>query len=425
MSRRAARGFALLITLALLALLLLCVLALSSLIRVNGQISTAAAYQTQARQNALLGLSIGLGDLQRYAGIDSRITGMAGLTGVPGGSGNSDKTTRYWCGVWQDDGAFLAWLASGAGNTAAIPANAIELIGAATVGAAGSTSANVEKQHVVAGKIPITVSEVASLPGMPASVGDYAYLVTDEGGKISAYAPPAQLALVDVPPVISDVMLSNQLKLKAALAANASSLPRVVSYEQLALVPATVLTPSVLQDTFHYVTLTTRSVSGSQYLTGTININSASTELWRCILDTYNTVPGATQMAQARVTGNGNALGNGFATSSSGKSANGPFLSVAAFAGSTLLAANLANTPAAATISPAQFMAALGGMLRVRSDTFRIRAYGDALNPADPGRVESTAYCEAIVQRTPEPAPNGLGRKFVITSFRWLGPGDI
>lgn len=68
-------------------------------------------------------------------------------------------------------------------------------------------------------------------------------------------------------------------------------------------------------------------------------------------------------------------------------------------------------------------------MLAVRSDTFRIRAYGDAMNPADASdsnaTPESVAYCEAIVQRTNEPDPGGNGKKFVITYFRWLGPDDI
>jgi hypothetical protein len=69
-------------------------------------------------------------------------------------------------------------------------------------------------------------------------------------------------------------------------------------------------------------------------------------------------------------------------------------------------------------------MTALGPMLTVRSDTFRVRAYGEAVNPADPSSIEALAYCEAIVQRTPEPMP-GFGRRFVITHFRWLGPEDI
>ena len=71
------RGFALIITLTLLALLALTVFALSALNRVNAQIATIAGYQVQARQNALLGLHLGLGELQQQAGDDARLTGMA------------------------------------------------------------------------------------------------------------------------------------------------------------------------------------------------------------------------------------------------------------------------------------------------------------------------------------------------------------
>ena len=38
---------------------------------------------------------------------------------------------------------------------------------------------------------------------------------------------------------------------------------------------------------------------------------------------------------------------------------------------------------------------------------------------------EAVAYCEALVQRTPDPAADGTGRKFVVIFFRWLGPTDV
>jgi hypothetical protein len=137
-------------------------------------------------------------------------------------------------------------------------------------------------------------------------------------------------------------------------------------------------------------------------------------------LETYNSAPGVTALSAANLTAKGNAIGNGFAASASGKSAGGPFTSVAAFGGSPLLAANLP-----APITATQFMDAIGPLLSVRSDTFRIRAYGEAVNPADAAKTEAVAYCEAVVQRTADPAPTGLGRKFVVTHFRWLGAEDI
>ncbi len=83
---------------------------------------------------------------------------------------------------------------------------------------------------------------------------------------------------------------------------------------------------------------------------------------------------------------------------------------------------------------------ALSPFMQVRSDTFTIRAYGEARNPKT-GRTEARAWCEATVQRYPDPLkttasskpfmeelanPSGpFGRKFHMVSFRWLHPSEI
>ena len=103
-------------------------------------------------------------------------------------------------------------------------------------------------------------------------------------------------------------------------------------------------------------------------------------------------------------------------------------------------------------------MTALAPILFPRSDTFVIRTYGEAVNPATTA-VEGRAWAEAIVQRVPEyfdpsvppetplsafePVPNPddpaapptstpsqdlnklYGRRFKIISFRWLTRSDI
>ena len=43
----------------------------------------------------------------------------------------------------------------------------------------------------------------------------------------------------------------------------------------------------------------------------------------------------------------------------------------------------------------------LGSFLTVRSDTFKIRAYGEVRNPIS-GAIEGKAWCEMTVQRIPE-----------------------
>ncbi len=410
--RRGGRsGFALVITLALLALLVLAVFALSALVRINSQVAASAQQQTQARQNALLGLGLALGELQRHAGDDTRITGMAGITGI---AANQNAATRYWCGVWRNDGSFVTWLTSGVVNSTSAGADPVELISANTVGPAASTSANVEKEHVIAGRVPVVVADTIGSPGIPVTVGKYAYLVIDEGIKIGAYAPAAQRVMAGTVPAISQLMLSNQLKLKTALDTHAATLPAVISYEQLGLLSP--VTPSVLQDCFHYVTLTPQFVSGNRSISGMININTSSALVWRSLLDTYNSMPEVAPVANP--TARGNSISNNFASTSAGKAINGPFTSIAGFA--TYLGTIF---PATATPNSTQIMHAISPMLAVRSDTFRIRGYGEALNLAD-SKIEATAYCEAVVQRTPETKP-GFGRRFVITYFRWLGPDDI
>ncbi len=92
---------------------------------------------------------------------------------------------------------------------------------------------------------------------------------------------------------------------------------------------------------------------------------------------------------------------------------------------------------AASYLTQADVLQVLGPALTARSDSFVIRAYGDAVDAS--GKVQSQAWCEAVVQRTPQPLtpdesglnskfsgqPGDYGRRFVITSFRWLLPGEI
>jgi hypothetical protein len=91
-------------------------------------------------------------------------------------------------------------------------------------------------------------------------------------------------------------------------------------------------------------------------------------------------------------------------------------------------------------LSQADILQAIGPVIAARSDTFVIRAYGDAKNPLT-GEITARAWCEATVQRMPEfydssqpswAAPASLnvtnklfGRRFHCISFRWLTPTEI
>ncbi|MEM9236347.1 MAG: hypothetical protein AAGB14_06165, partial [Verrucomicrobiota bacterium] len=92
------------------------------------------------------------------------------------------------------------------------------------------------------------------------------------------------------------------------------------------------------------------------------------------------------------------------------------------------------------TINQADLLTPLAPFITVRSDTFRIRAYGEA---KEPGGQIARAWCEAVVQRfpeyvdseteteeraidLPEDSVNGrFGRRMKIVSFRWLSSDEV
>ncbi|MCW1924624.1 hypothetical protein OKA05_18815 [Luteolibacter arcticus] len=97
-------------------------------------------------------------------------------------------------------------------------------------------------------------------------------------------------------------------------------------------------------------------------------------------------------------------------------------------------------------LTQADLLQAIGPVIAARSDTFRIRCYGEALD-ADGKSIAARAWCEAIVQRQPEYLDSSnlpsdrlrtatdtnslsainrnFGRKFAVASFRWLSKDEI
>jgi hypothetical protein len=88
-------------------------------------------------------------------------------------------------------------------------------------------------------------------------------------------------------------------------------------------------------------------------------------------------------------------------------------------------------------VSQGDVLSVIGSFINVRSDTFRIRAYGDARDPS--GKVIATAWCEAILQRVPDYVDptdaahitatstinQTFGRRFQVVDFRWLRQSEI
>ncbi len=124
------RGFALIVTIVLVAFLVLILVGLATFTRVETQVAANSAELSQARQNALFALNVAVGELQKYAGPDQRATATADIDPASVAAGGG---TAKWVGVWGNSAnpqtalsstpARLQWLVSGNERTAFNPAS--------------------------------------------------------------------------------------------------------------------------------------------------------------------------------------------------------------------------------------------------------------------------------------------------------------
>ena len=108
------RGFALLITITLMGFLVLLLVSLASLTRVETQVASNSQNLAKARINALFALNIAIGQLQKYAGPDQRVTTTADLVATKDKAGTATPSpvfttttqvvvqpgTRFWTAAW-------------------------------------------------------------------------------------------------------------------------------------------------------------------------------------------------------------------------------------------------------------------------------------------------------------------------------------
>jgi hypothetical protein len=182
-------GFALLITVTLLAFLVLLLVGLAAYSRVETAVAGNTQRHAAARQNALLALDVALGQLQKFAGPDQRVTATADSFG--GGNG-----TRHFTGVWNSDpanpspgAAPLTWLVSGnetqgaplaKGPKTALTTTGTNPTGAELVGKNATGTAN----DVMAPLVNLTTVGVPGAAGAtPTTIGRYAWWVGDQGVK--------------------------------------------------------------------------------------------------------------------------------------------------------------------------------------------------------------------------------------------------
>ncbi|WP_269523638.1 hypothetical protein [Coraliomargarita parva] len=195
--QQSASGFALVVALSLMAFIILLILSLTSLVSVETANGQHQMLMLQARQNALLGLNVAIGEVQESMGPDKRVSGTAALldtdpydedlrdatSGLMSIDGLRDACV-HWTGVWEtsrdnDDYVqvvFRKWLVSGTignsdPNRDSVLSDASSMDNAITF-VSGS-------DEMEAGKVDIAASSGPS-------DGAYAWWVGDEGVKAKA-----------------------------------------------------------------------------------------------------------------------------------------------------------------------------------------------------------------------------------------------
>lgn len=97
-------GFALIISLGVMSLILLLILATSAMVRVEVASAKNATDKKKARENALLAMSIAIAQLQKYAGPDQRISTRTDILEDLSGTGEnpsfSSVTNPYYTAIW-------------------------------------------------------------------------------------------------------------------------------------------------------------------------------------------------------------------------------------------------------------------------------------------------------------------------------------
>lgn len=96
-------GFALVIALSLMGFVLLLLLTFITITKVETGSSAQSQKMMEARQNAYLGVMVALGELQKKAGPDQRISARADVLTGSGGVAENAMVNPYWLGLWQSD----------------------------------------------------------------------------------------------------------------------------------------------------------------------------------------------------------------------------------------------------------------------------------------------------------------------------------
>lgn len=243
--RRSRRGFSLVISLVMMALMLMIAITLVSFVYVQTKLTESRLKRTQAQLNAVSGMRIALGQLQLLTGDDQRVTATADILGsgnngsLPSGEAYDGK--RFWTGVWATGGLdktkirdwsvfnpdkkpFLGWLVSDYDSAKEVyspnesPVNSstaskqntslikvaqenftyddekvdiITLVGAGSLGDEkdAADEYTLAKRKVKARRVALTKFSSASTEAVRPTTGGFAYWVGDEGVKARVNIP--------------------------------------------------------------------------------------------------------------------------------------------------------------------------------------------------------------------------------------------
>lgn len=168
-------GFALITAMALMAFILLLLLTLTSHLRLEISGKQAQQAKLAAHQNAVLGMNIAVGHLQRSLGPDQRVSARADILDSDGSGADIDHP--LWTGVWDTSGTIQTWLISGnTGNDPLAWEAADSSLGAGNAIVLFNPDESTED-------VAIWVPEVETTDVSGRRTGAYAYWVADEGVK--------------------------------------------------------------------------------------------------------------------------------------------------------------------------------------------------------------------------------------------------
>jgi Tfp pilus assembly protein PilX len=296
------KGFALVVTVTLMVLITLIALAMLSLSSVMIRKSSVDVPMEQARSNARMALMMALGQLQKHAGPDQRVTATADIAGdtngvtLPAGTAPKNLTTitgaqkglsqlvpgsRHWTGVWRNAStptqiytrtpapALVSWLISGTENetTPTLTPNLPD----ATVSASGEPS-NPEKAVVLVGPqsagtttadnfVAAPLVKIAPHTGSTLS-GRYAWWIGDEGVKARIDIKSTNTDNTDYASLVAQrrgwETVTGLSSYPSPGNPGHENLPNLITSSQASLIPGT--NPIATKEIFHAATSDSRGV---------------------------------------------------------------------------------------------------------------------------------------------------------------------